>query len=34
MKTLKEHIVEGLKIGAKTKVNAKPVYNYHPKTKD
>ena len=28
MKTLKEHIVGGLKIGAKTKVNT---YNYHPK---
>ena len=31
MKTLKEHIVEGLKIGANTKVNT---YSYHPKTCD
>ncbi len=28
MKTLKEHIAEGLKIGTKTKVNTR---NYHPK---
>ena len=32
MKTLKEHIVEGLKIGANTKVNLHN-YNYHPKDK-
>ena len=31
MKDLKEHILEGLKIGANTKVNT---YKYHPKDKN
>ena len=34
MKNLIEYIKEGLKITAKTKVNEKPKYNYHPKTKE
>ena len=34
MKEIAKFIKEGLKITAKTKVNEKPKYNYHPKTKE
>ena len=34
MKEIVKFIQEGLKITAKTKVNEKPKYNYHPKTKE
>ena len=34
MKEIAKFIKEGLKITSKTKVNEKPKYNYHPKTKD
>ena len=33
MKEIVKFINEGLKITAKTKVNERPKYNYHPKTK-
>ena len=33
MKEIVKFIKEGLKITSKTKVNEKPKYNYHPKTK-
>ena len=34
MKEIVKFIKEGLKITSKTKVNEKPKYNYHPKTKE
>ena len=34
MKEISKFIQEGLKITSKTKVNEKPKYNYHPKTKE
>ena len=34
MKEIVKFIKEGLKITANTKVNEKPKYNYHPKTKE
>ena len=34
MKEIVKFIKEGLKITAKTKVNERPKYNYHPKTKE
>ena len=33
MKEIVKFIKEGLKITSKTKVNKRPKYNYHPKTK-
>ena len=33
MKEIVKFIKEGLKITSKTKVNERPKYNYHPKTK-
>ena len=34
MKEIVKFIKEGLKITSKTKVNERPNYNYHPKTKE
>ena len=34
MKEITKFIKEGLKITSKTKVNERPEYNYHPKTKE
>ena len=33
MKEIVKFIKEGLKITSNTKVNGRPKYNYHPKTK-